>query len=166
MFPVSLTKCTLICCFDEEHHGKNSTYFATLLFEQSEADCKDRKGLKFGGNNRKGGLFERTDNNVIGQEKDLRRWSSQHSVVEPSLQTRNYDDAVSTASSGLGCDEKTIRAVCEQKSVQMDQPGGNDIYETVRSEVRRVISEIQIDLESVSFMRSSLSPSQLAVNLL
>ncbi|GAU30426.1 hypothetical protein TSUD_364710 [Trifolium subterraneum] len=142
---------------------------------ESEADCKDRKGLKFGGNNRKGGLFERTDNNVIGQEKDLRRWSSQHSAVEvsdcfaatpPSLQTRNYDDAVSTASSGFGCDEKTIRAVCEQKSVQMDQPGGSDIYETVRSEVRRVISEIQIDLERVSFMRSALSPSQLAVNLL
>lgn len=39
------------------------------------------------------------------------------------------------------------------QSVQRDQLGGSDIYETVRSEVRRAISEIQIDLESVSFMR-------------
>jgi hypothetical protein len=55
-----------------------------LLFEQSDADCKDRKGLKLGGGNRKGGLFGRTDNDVIDQEKDLRRWSSQHSAIEVS----------------------------------------------------------------------------------
>ncbi|CAI8591297.1 unnamed protein product [Vicia faba] len=48
----------------------------------------------------------------------------------------------------FGCDEKTIKAVCVQNSVQRDQLGGSDIYETVRSEVRRAISEIQIDLES------------------
>ncbi|KAK2407574.1 hypothetical protein P8452_69609 [Trifolium repens] len=124
---------------------------------ESDADCKDRKGLKLGGGNRKGGLFGRTDNDVIDQEKDLRRWSSQHSAIEVSdcfaatparLQTRNSDDAVSTASSGFGCDEKTIRAVSEQKSVQRDQSEGSDIYETVRSEVRRAISEIQVDLET------------------
>ncbi|CAJ2657193.1 unnamed protein product [Trifolium pratense] len=130
---------------------------------ESEADCKDRKGLKLGGSNRKSGLFGRTDNNMIDQEKDLRRWSSQHSAVEvsdcfaatpPGLQTRNCDDAVSTASSGFGCNEKTIRAVCEQKSIQRDQPGSSEIYETVRSEVRRAMSEIQIDLES-SIQRSN-----------
>ncbi|CAI8619516.1 unnamed protein product [Vicia faba] len=48
----------------------------------------------------------------------------------------------------FGCDEKTIKAVCVQNSVQRDQLGGSDINETVRSEVRRAISEIQIDLES------------------
>ncbi|CAI8585589.1 unnamed protein product [Vicia faba] len=48
----------------------------------------------------------------------------------------------------FGCDEKTIKAVCVQNSVQRDQLGGSDIYETVRSEVRRAISEIQINLES------------------
>lgn len=124
---------------------------------ESEADCKDRSGLKLGGSNRKGGLFGRTDKDVMDQEKDLRRWSSQHSAVEVSdcftstssgLQTQNYDDAVSSPSSGFACNEKTIKAVCEQKSVQRDQPGAGDIYETVRSEVRRAISEIQIDLES------------------
>jgi hypothetical protein len=36
-------------------------------------------------------------------------------VSQAGLQTRNSDDAVSTASSGFGCDEKTIRAVSEQK---------------------------------------------------
>lgn len=50
------------------------------------------------------------------------------------------------------------------QSIQRDQPGAGDIYETVRSEVRRAISEIQIDLESVSFMRSWLSSCQLEVN--
>lgn len=54
------------------------------MFGQSEADCKDRNGLKLGGSNRKGGLFGRTDKDVMDQEKDLRRWSSQHSAVEVS----------------------------------------------------------------------------------
>jgi hypothetical protein len=36
-------------------------------------------------------------------------------LSQAGLQTRNSDDAVSTASSGFGCDEKTIRAVSEQK---------------------------------------------------
>ncbi|XP_058744221.1 uncharacterized protein LOC131616790 [Vicia villosa] len=124
---------------------------------ESEADCKARNGLKLGGSNRKDGLFGRPDKDAIDQEKDMRRWSSQHSTIDVSdcftsnsfgSQTQNCDDAVSTASSGFGCDEITIKAVCEQKSVQRDQPGGSDIYETVRSEVRRAISEIQIDLES------------------
>jgi hypothetical protein len=48
----------------------------------------------------------------------------------------------------------------------MDQPEGSDIYETARSDVRRAISEIQIDLASVSFMRSLFSPSRLEVNWL
>lgn len=124
---------------------------------ESEADCKDRNGLKLDGSIRKGGLFGRAHKDAVEQEKDLRRWSSQHSSIEVSdsfaatsacLQTQNCDDAVSTASSGFGCDEKTIKAVCEQKCVQRNQPGVGDIYETVRSEVRRAISEIQIDLES------------------
>jgi len=68
----------------KQKYVKNSTYFAILMFEQSEADCKDRDGLKLGGTNRKGGLFGRTDKDVMDQEKDLRRWSSQHSAVEVS----------------------------------------------------------------------------------
>lgn len=42
-------------------------------------------------------------------------------------------------------------------------PEASDIYETVRSEVRRAISEIQIDLESVCFMNSYLFHCQLAL---
>lgn len=36
-------------------------------------------------------------------------------VLQFGSQNQNCDDAVSTASSGFGCDEKTIKAVCEQK---------------------------------------------------
>lgn len=125
---------------------------------ESEAECnKGGNVLKSSGSTSKGGLVGRSDKGVMDQVKDLRRWSSQHSSIETSdsvsatpsgLQTQNYDDTVSTASSGFGSYEKTIKAVCEQKSVPSNQPGASDIYETVRSEVRRAISEIQIDLES------------------
>ncbi|TKY68468.1 hypothetical protein E2542_SST04720 [Spatholobus suberectus] len=125
---------------------------------ESEAECKEGIGLKLVGSNRKGGLVGRSENGVTDQVKDLHTWSSRHSSVEVSdcfaatlsgLQTQTCDDEASTASSGFGSDEKTIKAVFEQmKSVQGDQPEASDIYETVRSEVRRAISEIQIDLES------------------
>lgn len=36
-------------------------------------------------------------------------------LLQFGSQTQNSDDAVSTTSSGFGCDEKTIKAVCEQK---------------------------------------------------
>lgn len=36
-------------------------------------------------------------------------------VSQSGLQTQICDDVDSTASSGFGCDEKTIKAVCEQK---------------------------------------------------
>ncbi|KAK7317414.1 hypothetical protein RJT34_01615 [Clitoria ternatea] len=125
---------------------------------ESEAECSDGNGLKLAGNNRKGGLVGRSENGVRDEVKDLHRWSNRHSFVEVSdciastssgLQTQNCDDAVSTASSGFGSDEKTTKAVFEQmKSAQRDMPEASDIYETVRSEVRRAISEIQIDLEN------------------
>ncbi|KAJ1376816.1 hypothetical protein SESBI_49547, partial [Sesbania bispinosa] len=125
---------------------------------ESEAECKDGNDLKFVGSSRKGGLVGRSDNGMADQAKALRTWSSQHSSIEvldcfaatlSGLQTQNCDDVDSTASSGFGSDEKTIKAVCEQiKSVQRDQPEARDLYETVRSEVRRAISEIQIDLQS------------------
>ncbi|KAG5106290.1 hypothetical protein JHK82_043260 [Glycine max] len=124
----------------------------------SEAESKEGNGLKLVGSNRKGGLVGRSENGVTGQVKDLQTWSSRHLTVEvsdsfaatlPGLQTQTCDDEASTASSGFGSDEKTIKAVFEQmKSVQGDMPEASDIYETVRSEVRRAISEIQIDLES------------------
>ncbi|XP_062091556.1 uncharacterized protein LOC133797615 [Humulus lupulus] len=96
------------------------------------------------------------------QLKGLRTWSSQHSDIEPSQDSAvslfcshptTWDDGVSTSSSLLGVEEKTIKAVCEQmkSSDRGDSMTGDatssGIYETVRSEVRRAISEIQNDLE-------------------
>ncbi|KAK7313675.1 hypothetical protein VNO77_38865 [Canavalia gladiata] len=115
---------------------------------ESEAECNDGNGLKLVRSNRKGGLVGRSENGVRDHVKDS------HSgyccaATSSGLQTQNCDDMVSTASSGFGSEEKTIKAVFEQmKSVQRDLPEASNIYETVRCEVRRAISEIQIDLES------------------
>ncbi|PON81140.1 hypothetical protein TorRG33x02_230990 [Trema orientale] len=99
------------------------------------------------------------------QLKGLRTWSSQHSALESShdyastlscSHPETWEDGVSTTSSLLGVEEKTIKAVCEQmKSSAQGDPLEGDatasgIYETVRSEVRRAISEIQNDLERPS----------------
>ncbi|XP_038690276.1 uncharacterized protein LOC119989050 isoform X2 [Tripterygium wilfordii] len=63
--------------------------------------------------------------------------------------TLDFEDGVST-SSYSEAEEKTIKAVFEQ--MKGDNLGGDGptsgIYETVRSEVRRAISDIQNDLES------------------
>ncbi|XP_061350252.1 uncharacterized protein LOC133295430 isoform X2 [Gastrolobium bilobum] len=129
---------------------------------ESEAEFKSGNGLKLLGSNRKGGLVGTSDDGVRDQVKDLNTWSSRHSSIESGLQTQNADDAVSTASSGFGSDEKTIRAVCEQmNSVQGNPLEANDIYETVRSEVKRAISEIQIDLES-AIQRSNVTAAAVA----
>ncbi|KAJ4978257.1 hypothetical protein NE237_009037 [Protea cynaroides] len=89
------------------------------------------------------------------QTRNLHRWSSQHPLFEPSdgSVTPNWEDEIST-NSVSEAEEKTIGAVFEQmKSFQTDQHAGDSstggIHETVRSEVRRAISEIQNDLENV-----------------
>ncbi|OVA13762.1 hypothetical protein BVC80_1769g13 [Macleaya cordata] len=91
--------------------------------------------------------------------KTPQTWSSQHPHSEPSdgfspcVQALEWEDGIST-SSFSEAEEKTIKAVSEQmKSFEGDHPAGDagtgGIYETVRSEVRRAISEIQNDLENV-----------------
>ncbi|KAF8398089.1 hypothetical protein HHK36_017015 [Tetracentron sinense] len=107
----------------------------------------------------------------------LQTWSSQHPPSEPSdgsasyVQTPNWEDGIS-ASSFSEAEEKTVKAVFEQMKIvmvrcpdnafsalyslsqpfQSDHPAGDTstggIFETVRSEVRRAISEIRNDLES------------------
>lgn len=72
------------CGMRKRGYGRNSTYFAILLFVQSEAECKDGNNLKFGGSTSKGGLVGRSDKGVMDQVKDLRTWSSQHSSIEAS----------------------------------------------------------------------------------
>ncbi|XP_057729020.1 uncharacterized protein LOC130944629 isoform X3 [Arachis stenosperma] len=114
---------------------------------ESETDALDSSDLRFVESNRKGGLFG-SDSGMVDQVRDLRRWSSQHSSTKSSLETQRCADAVSMVSSGYGSDVKTIKAVSEKMSVQGGPLVTSDVYETVRSEVRRAISEIQTDLES------------------
>ncbi|OIT07533.1 PREDICTED: uncharacterized protein LOC109217499 isoform X1 [Nicotiana attenuata] len=68
-----------------------------------------------------------------------------------SVHISNWEDGVSACSLSEA-EDKTIKAFCEQmKSDQSGQWGADTatsgIYETVRSEVRRAISDIQTDLE-------------------
>ncbi|KAL3537772.1 hypothetical protein ACH5RR_001138, partial [Cinchona calisaya] len=66
-----------------------------------------------------------------------------------SFQFSNWEDGISTCSLSEA-EEKTIKAVSEQ--MKGDHWGGDDaasgIYETVRSEVRRAIADIQNGIES------------------
>ncbi|MCL7032042.1 hypothetical protein MKW94_025820 [Papaver nudicaule] len=90
----------------------------------------------------------------VNQSKTPQTWSSQHPHSESSdfsaCVSLEWDDGVST-SSFSEAEEKTIKAVSEQiKPVDGDHPADEGgIYETVRTEVRRAISEIQNDLENV-----------------
>ncbi|KAK3005512.1 hypothetical protein RJ639_017190 [Escallonia herrerae] len=75
------------------------------------------------------------------------------------LQNQSWEDGVSTSSLS-GAEEKTIKAVFEQiKSFEGDSLGGdtavNGIYETIQTEVRRAISDIQNDLESAIRRRNA-----------
>ncbi|XP_011046476.1 PREDICTED: uncharacterized protein LOC105141080 isoform X1 [Populus euphratica] len=69
----------------------------------------------------------------------------------PSLPFRSWEDG-GLGSSFSEAEGRTIKAVCEQmQSFQGDDLGDDTssrIYETVRSEVRRAIADIQNDLES------------------
>ncbi|KAJ4847343.1 hypothetical protein Tsubulata_026786 [Turnera subulata] len=77
----------------------------------------------------------------------------------PSSPTCNWEDGV-LGNSVSEAEERTIKAVCEQmKPFQGDNVAGDAssrIYETVRSEVRRAIADIQSDLES-AIRRSNAS---------
>ncbi|KAI8546052.1 hypothetical protein RHMOL_Rhmol07G0086000 [Rhododendron molle] len=98
--------------------------------------------------------------NLVRNAADMRGRSTDRQPLKPKdtsatyLQVPNGEDGIS-ADSFLEAEEKTIKAVCEQmKTIHGDQMGrgdtaANGIYETVRSEVRRAISDIQNDLGSV-----------------
>ncbi|KAL5176704.1 hypothetical protein HKD37_08G022589 [Glycine soja] len=138
---------------------------------ESEAESKEGNGLKLVGSNRKGGLVGRSENGVTDQVKDLQTWSSRHLSVEvsdsfaatlPGLQTQTCDDEASTASSGFGSDEKTIKAVFEQmKAIQRSNaaaitvtnlsdipsdlvnPGAVELVLEIRKEYARRLEESQ-----------------------
>ncbi|KAK9912271.1 hypothetical protein M0R45_036141 [Rubus argutus] len=141
---------------------------------EDEQECSTSLNKREGREGKTGGLVRTSSDELKG----LRTWSSQHSPFQPShpnlssLQSSNWEDAVSTASSLSGAEEKVFKAACEQMNMNGGHSGDNlsvqgipleddstssNIYETVRSEVRRAISEIQNDLESA--MRRSNTPA-------
>ncbi|BBG96773.1 hypothetical protein Prudu_005683 [Prunus dulcis] len=122
----------------------------------------------------KKGALVRSSSDELDDLKGLRTWSSQHSQDSDAnlscLQSTNWEDGVSVAGSLSGTEEKTVKAVCERMNMDLghshlsvqgkhleDDNPSTSIYETVRSEVRRAISEIQNDLESA--MRRSNAPA-------
>eukprot|EP00268_Persea_americana_P007546 TRINITY_DN12831_c0_g1_i4.p1 TRINITY_DN12831_c0_g1~~TRINITY_DN12831_c0_g1_i4.p1 ORF type:complete len:579 (-),score=125.70 TRINITY_DN12831_c0_g1_i4:149-1885(-) len=121
-------------------------------------DCSSAANLR---NKRIGNVVGSGQSNSSGLSKQtriLQTWMSRSPLSESSdgsvacVQDLNWEDVRST-SSYSEAEEKTIKAVFEQmKSSQSDHvasdAGGGGIYETVRSEVRRAVSEIRTDLEN------------------
>ncbi|KAF9596248.1 hypothetical protein IFM89_008411 [Coptis chinensis] len=98
------------------------------------------------------------DSEHSSRTRNSQTWSSQHPLSEPldhfssSSRASFREDATST-SSFSEAEEKTVLADSEQiKSFQSDLEaediGTSGLYDTVRSEVRRAITEIQGDLEN------------------
>ncbi|KAF3434333.1 hypothetical protein FNV43_RR25436 [Rhamnella rubrinervis] len=152
---------------------------------EAERECGSLTNFRSSGNSnldvssdvKKEGFVSSSSSDMADQLKGLRTWSSQHSTLETSHDSTSllsssrpttWEDGVSTTSSLSGAEEKTINAVCEEmKSVRGDSlesdAAASGIYETVRSEVRRAISEIQIDLESA--MRRNNTPALATTNV-
>ncbi|KAL6289071.1 hypothetical protein ACE6H2_006581 [Prunus campanulata] len=144
-------------------------------FVNSKSDDEQVWGSlnKVGSDGKKGALV-RSSSDELDELKGLRTWSSQHSQDSDAnlscLQSTNWEDRVSVAGSLSGAEEKTVKAVSERMNMDLgrshlsvqgkhleDDNPSTSIYETVRSEVRRAISEIQNDLESA--MRRSNTPA-------
>lgn len=144
-------------------------------FVNSKSDDEQVWGSlnKVGSDGKKGALV-RSSSDELDELKGLRTWSSQHSQDSDAnlscLQSTNWEDGVSVAGSLSGAEEKAVKAVCERMNMDLghshlsvqgkhleDDNPSTSIYETVRSEVRRAISEIQNDLESA--MRRSNTPA-------
>lgn len=115
-------------------------------------DFKNRRDWSVVSNNTKKGGLVRSSSGVWSSRDSPFRHSDGSATTLSCSQSANREDKASTASSLSGAQDKTIKAVCgKMKSVQGDNVEADTttsgIYETVRSEVRRAISEIQNDLE-------------------
>nr|XP_043606566.1 uncharacterized protein LOC122578632 [Erigeron canadensis] len=119
---------------------------------ESETEQESRVSITYGGRSSSTRPFSRTGKvPVTGANASDRR--SSHPSRHPSFdsQVSNMEDMVSTSSLSEA-EEKTIKAVYEQmKSLEGNnsrkQVASSEIYETVRSEVRRAIADIQDDLQ-------------------
>ncbi|XP_024026262.1 uncharacterized protein LOC21403166 isoform X1 [Morus notabilis] len=133
------------CCSVKKIGSRNNSDFET-------GNDKDKRSLV------------RTRNSSdMADQKGLKTWSSRHLALEPSR-----DSALNSSRSHPSTwddEEKTIKVFCEQmKPLQSSVKGdplesdatASGIYETVRSEVRRAISEIQNDLQK-AIQRSNTS---------
>ncbi|KAJ8899040.1 hypothetical protein K2173_008869 [Erythroxylum novogranatense] len=98
------------------------------------------------------GTSVRSDSSGFDETKSMQPRLVDSSSNLPSSPTQSLEDMV-LGTSFLEAEERTIKAVYEQmKSFQRNDYGGDSsscMYETVRSEVRRAISDIQDDLETV-----------------
>lgn len=115
-------------------------------------DFKNRRDWSVASSNTKKGGLVRSSSGVWSSQDSPFRHSDGSATTLSCSKSANREDKASTASSLSGAEDKTIKAVCgKMKSVQGDNVEADtttsSIYETVRSEVRRAISEIQNDLE-------------------
>ncbi|XP_031260583.1 uncharacterized protein LOC116118751 isoform X2 [Pistacia vera] len=127
----------------------------------SESEVEQEDSVSVKRSDRRKSELVKSSSATLDQTKSLRTTPGQRLAFEfsdrstgnlSSMRTPNWEDRVST-SSFSEAEEKTIKAVCEQmKPFQGDNLGvdtsSNGIYETVRSEVRRAIADIQNDLET------------------
>ncbi|KAI3824435.1 hypothetical protein L1987_05894 [Smallanthus sonchifolius] len=123
---------------------------------ESEAEQESRIPITHGG---RGRASSSTGKLPVSGVKSFER-SSRPSVGSSfDSQVSNCEDGISTSSLSEA-EEKTIKAVYEQmKSFEVDSlrkdTASNEIYETVRSEVRRAIADIQDDLHDAIRRNSS-----------
>lgn len=115
-------------------------------------DFKNRRDWSVASSNTKKGGLVRSSSGVWSSQDSPFRHSDGSATTLSCSKSANREDKASMASSLSGAEDKTIKAVCgKMKSVQGDNVEADtttsSIYETVRSEVRRAISEIQNDLE-------------------
>ncbi|KAK1423702.1 hypothetical protein QVD17_19010 [Tagetes erecta] len=127
------------------------------LSTKSEAEQESRRPYTHGGRGRE--ASSSTGKLPVSGVKSFQRSS------RPSFdsQVSNCEDGISTGSLSEA-EEKTIKAVYEQmKSFEVDNlrkdTASIEIYETVRSEVRRAIADIQDDLHDAIRRNSSGSLS-------
>ncbi|GMY23549.1 hypothetical protein FCV25MIE_18790 [Fagus crenata] len=123
-------------------------------------DFKNRHDWNVASSNTKKGGLVRSSSDVWSAHDSPLGHSDAFATTLSCSQSSNWEDKASTMRSSLsGAEEKTVKAVCgKMKSVQGDNmetdTTASGIYETVRSEVRRAISEIQSDLE-IAIRRSN-----------
>ncbi|XP_010922937.1 uncharacterized protein [Elaeis guineensis] len=136
------------------HHGNSES--EVEHGHGSSSSSRNKETSSFSSN----GLEKKTDMalndfELPEQVRNLQTWTSRHPISETwdtsstCMLVRHWEDGIST-SSFSETEEATISAFCEQMKIDHSSAdtGTDGIYETVRSEVRRAVSEIRNDLEN------------------